>query len=60
VDERPGEIGGAADVAPHEPVAQAVRDRREVGQVAGVGQLVEHRDLGVLEPEVPAREQGLT
>ena len=49
--------GGVADVAPHEPVPRGVRDRRQVREVARVGQLVEDRDLGVLVARVRAAEQ---
>jgi hypothetical protein len=51
------EGGRVADVAAHEAVARAVRDGGEVGQVAGVGQLVEDGDLGVLVPRVGTAEQ---
>ena len=51
------EVGRRADVAAHEAVPGAVGDRRQVGQVAGVGQLVEHRDLGAGERRVGVRQQ---
>jgi hypothetical protein len=35
-----------ADVTLYEPQSRVVLHRREVGIVAGVGQLVEHHDLG--------------
>ena len=47
---RVGDLHRIADVALHESVARAVGDWRQVLEVAGVRQLVEHRDLGVLEP----------
>jgi hypothetical protein len=40
-----------ADVAVHEPVPRVVGDRRQVLQVAGVGQLVERDDVGVVMGE---------
>jgi hypothetical protein len=46
---------GVADVAAGE--AEAPRHRLEVGQVAGVGELVEDGDLGVLVAGVAAGQQ---
>ena len=40
--ERRAHRRGVADVALHEMVARVGGDRRERGQIAGIGQLVEH------------------
>jgi hypothetical protein len=71
VDERPRAVLGqeprhefpVGDVTPHEPVPRVAREAREVGQVAGVGELVEVHDrlVGAGEPvehEVAADEAG--
>jgi hypothetical protein len=71
VDERPRAVLGqeprhefaVGDVAPHEPVPRVIGQAREVGQVAGVGELVEVHDRLVgggepVEHEVTADEAG--
>src|SRR5262249_12253856 len=51
------QVRGRADVAAHKTVARAIGNWRQVGQVAGISQLVEHGDFGANERWVGIREQ---
>ncbi len=47
-----------ADVAVDERIPGAIRDRGQIGEVARVGELVQHRHPRVLEAGVSAPQQG--
>ncbi len=49
---------GVAYVSADEREPRVARDRVQVGQVAGIGELVEHGHPGVGEPRIPPGDQG--